>query len=250
MELTNQFVVSAPVEQAWSVLTDLERIAPCLPGAKLEGVEGDDYRGVVKVKVGPITAQYNGTASFVERDDSSYRAVLRAAGRDTRGQGNASATITAQLVPDGERTRVEIRTDLTITGKVAQFGRGALAEVSEKLLAQFVENLESTVLGGAPEAVPPKQAPSEPAPPEQTPTEPASEPTRPQAAEPAEPHVSAEEESNGRLQLDQPEPEPIDLLGVAGPSLLKRMLPMLGVVAAVLALGAVIRRSRRRHRVG
>nr|WP_208027354.1 SRPBCC family protein [Rhabdothermincola sediminis] len=232
--------MSAPVEQAWSVLTDLERIAPCLPGAKLEGVEGEDYRGVVKVKVGPITAQYQGTASFAERDDSSWRAVLRAAGRDTRGQGNASATITAQLVPDGERTRVEIRTDLTITGKVAQFGRGALAEVSEKLLAQFVENLESTVLGGASDVVPP----------EQTPTEPASEPTRPQAAEPAEPHVSAEEESNGRLQLDRPEPEPIDLLGVAGPSLLKRMLPLLGVVAAVLALGAVIRRSRRRHRVG
>jgi carbon monoxide dehydrogenase subunit G len=242
VELRNEFEVSAPVEQAWSVLTDLERIAPCLPGAKLEGVEGEEYRGVVKVKVGPITAQYKGTASFAERDDSSYRAVLRAAGRDTRGQGNASATITAQLVPDGERTRVEIRTDLTITGKVAQFGRGALAEVSEKLLAQFVENLETTVLGDASEAMSPGQAPIEP-----PPLEPAPESTRQQAAEPAEPPVSAEAEGSGPLRLDQPEPEPIDLLGVAGPSLLRRMLPLVGVVTAVLALGAVIRRSRRRR---
>ncbi|WP_334141350.1 SRPBCC family protein [Rhabdothermincola sp.] len=247
MELTNEFEVRAPVEQAWSVLTDLERIAPCLPGAKLEGVEGEDYRGVVKVKVGPITAQYKGTASFAERDDSSYRAVLRAAGRDTRGQGNASATITAQLVPNGERTRVEIRTDLTITGKVAQFGRGALAEVSEKLLAQFVENLESTVLGDASEAMPPEQAPIEPPPLVPPPLEPAPESTSQQAAEPAEPPVSAEAGGSGPLRLVQPEPEPIDLLGVAGPSLLKRMLPLLGVVTAVLALGAVIRRSRRRR---
>src|SRR5947209_6742426 len=147
MELTNEFRVAAPVEQAWAVLTDVERIAPCLPGAQLQEVEGDEYRGVVKVKVGPITAQYKGAASFVERDEANLRAVLRAEGRDTRGQGNASATITATLTPDGDGTRVSVVTDLTVTGKVAQFGRGVMADVSAKLLGQFVQSLESTVLG-------------------------------------------------------------------------------------------------------
>src|SRR6202171_170837 len=98
MELTNEFRVGVPVEQAWAVLTDVERIAPCLPGAQLQEVEGDEYRGVVKVKVGPITAQYKGRASFIEQDTAGWKAVLKAEGRDTRGQGNASALVTATLV--------------------------------------------------------------------------------------------------------------------------------------------------------
>ncbi len=134
----------------WEVLTDVERIAPCLPGAELQEVEGDEYRGVVKVKVGPITASYRGTARFEEKDPVAHRGVLRAEGRETRGQGNASATITAVLSPSGEGTKVEVVTDLAITGKVAQFGRGVLADVSGKLLAQFVHNLETMVL--APDA--------------------------------------------------------------------------------------------------
>jgi uncharacterized protein len=146
MELTNDFRVNAPVEEAWKVLTDVERIAPCMPGAQLQEVEGDEYRGIVKVKVGPITAQYKGAATFVEKDDSAHRAVLRADGRDTRGQGNASAMITATLVEDGGGTKVTVVTDLTVTGKVAQFGRGVMADVSEKLLGQFVKNLEARVL--------------------------------------------------------------------------------------------------------
>src|SRR4051812_236086 len=134
MELTNEFNVGVPVEQAWSVLTDVERIAPCMPGAELQEIEGDEYRGVVKVKVGPITAQYKGKATFVERDDSAHRAVLRAEGRDTRGQGNANATITATLTPDGDSaTQVSVVTDLAVTGRVAQFGRGVLNDVSVKL---------------------------------------------------------------------------------------------------------------------
>ena len=104
MELTNEFRVGVPVERAWEVLTDVERIAPCMPGAQLQEIEGDEYRGVVKVKVGPITAQYKGAARFVERDEAAHRAVLRAEGRETRGQGNANATITAQLDPDGDGT--------------------------------------------------------------------------------------------------------------------------------------------------
>ena len=148
MELNNEFSVSVPVDQAWAVLTDLERIAPCMPGAQLQEVEGDEYRGIVKVKVGPITAQYRGSARFVELDKDGHRAVLKAEGRDTRGQGNASATVVATLVPGGSSTTVGIQTDLSVTGKVAQFGRGVLADVSAKLLDQFVKRLEADVLSG------------------------------------------------------------------------------------------------------
>ena len=99
MELTNEFRVDRPIDETWNVLTDVERIAPALPGAQLQEIEGDEYRGIVKVKVGPITAQYKGKATFVEKDDTNHKAVLRAEGRDTKGQGNASALITATLVP-------------------------------------------------------------------------------------------------------------------------------------------------------
>ncbi|MGH9289395.1 MAG: SRPBCC family protein, partial [Acidimicrobiales bacterium] len=148
MDLTNEFRVGVPVEEAWKVLTDVERIAPCMPGAQLQEIEGDEYRGVVKVKVGPITAQYKGAARFVERDEAGHRAVLRAEGRETRGQGNANATITALLEPDGDGTKISVTTDLTITGRVAQFGRGVLADVSAKLLGQFADCLESKLLAG------------------------------------------------------------------------------------------------------
>lgn len=146
MELNNEFEVAVPVSTAWGVLTDLERIAPCMPGAQLEEVEGDEYRGLVRVKVGPITASYKGVAKFLEKDDAGHKAVLKAEGRETRGQGNASATITALLAESAAGTKVTVATDLNITGKVAQFGRGVLAEVSGKLLDQFVQNLEKTVL--------------------------------------------------------------------------------------------------------
>ena len=147
MELSNEFEVAVPVEQAWAVLTDIERIAPCLPGAQLQEIDGNEFKGIVKVKVGPITAQYKGAATFVEKDDDAHKAVLSASGRDTRGQGNASATIVAQLEPRGDgATHVSVLTDLAVTGKVAQFGRGVMADVSAKLLDQFVQNLETTVL--------------------------------------------------------------------------------------------------------
>lgn len=149
MELSNDFTVDVSVSEAWGVLTDLERIAPCMPGATLESVEGEEYKGVVKVKVGPVTAQYRGTATFVERDEASHRAVVRAEGRETRGQGGASATITASLEASGGSTRVSVLTELSITGRAAQFGRGVMADVSNKLLGQFVEALESTVLNGS-----------------------------------------------------------------------------------------------------
>src|SRR5919109_2994363 len=141
MELTNEFRVAAPADTVWQALTDVERIAPCMPGAELQSVEGDEYKGVVKVKVGPITAQYKGAARFASRDDAIHKAVLEAEGRETRGQGNASATITASLEPDGDGTKVSVATDLKISGRVAQFGRGVLADVSGKLIDQFADCL-------------------------------------------------------------------------------------------------------------
>ena len=147
MEINNSFEVKAPIDVAWATLTDLARIAPCLPGATLTSVEGDIYKGHVTVKVGPIVAKFGGQAIFQERNDTEHRAVLKGEGRDSTGKGNASAIITAQLeVVDANTTRCTVSTDLTITGKIAQFGRGALADVSDKLLKQFVINLETTVL--------------------------------------------------------------------------------------------------------
>ena len=147
MEINNSFEVKAPIGIAWATLTDLARIAPCLPGATLTSVEGDIYKGHVTVKVGPIIAKFGGQAIFQERNDALHRAVLKGEGRDSGGKGNASAIITAQLEAiDANTTRCTVNTALTITGKIAQFGRGALADVSDKLLKQFVINLETSVL--------------------------------------------------------------------------------------------------------
>jgi carbon monoxide dehydrogenase subunit G len=227
MELINTFEVSVPIETAWKVLTDVERIAPCLPGAQLQEIEGEEYRGIVKVKVGPIQAQYKGKATFLERDDVNFKAVLDAAGRDTRGQGNASAIITAQLEAAGESTLVTVTTDLTVTGKVAQFGRGVLADVSAKILTQFVDNLEQTVLVDdsivAPVAEVPAAAP---------------------VASDAPAAVSAEEAPTIR-KIDQPEPEAINLLEQAGSPVLKRAVPVLGVAIGALIVYGLIRRRRK-----
>ncbi|MET7376370.1 SRPBCC family protein [Micromonospora arida] len=143
MKITNEFAVAVPIDEAWAVLTDLEGIAPCLPGAQLTGVDGDVYRGRVKVKVGPVISEFAGTARFVEKDDAAYRGVIDAKGRDARSTGNASALVTAHLRPDGPRTLVSVDTDLKISGKLAQFGSGMIKEVSGKLVAQFVANLEA-----------------------------------------------------------------------------------------------------------
>ncbi|TVT25359.1 SRPBCC family protein [Amycolatopsis acidiphila] len=148
MDLSNTFTVNLPVEDTWKVLTDLERVAPCLPGAALLGVEGDAYRGAVKIKVGPVSAQYQGIARFVEKDDQAYRAVIRAEGKDVGGQGNAAATVTATLTQQGDGTKVDVRTDLALSGRVAQFGRGVIADVSNKLLGQFVRRLEDEFASG------------------------------------------------------------------------------------------------------
>jgi carbon monoxide dehydrogenase subunit G len=141
VEIRNAFDVPATPEVAWEVLTDLERIAPCLPGAQLTGREGERYLGTVKVKVGPITAAYRGEARFEERDAERRVAVLRAEGREQRGQGRASALVTATLTPQGEGTHVDVVVDLQIQGRVAQFGRGVLQDVSAQLMGEFARQL-------------------------------------------------------------------------------------------------------------
>ncbi len=211
--LNHTFAVSVPIAEAWNVLTNVERIAPCLPGAQLLEVEGDTYRGVVKVKVGPIQAQFKGQASFVERDDNNYRAVLKGEGRDTGGKGNASAIITAQLTAiDAASTRVDVNTDLSITGKVAQFGRGALADVSDKLLAQFSDNLNNLIASEPAVAAP--------------------APVAPVADDAGQPVVR---------KIDGPEAAPINLIETAGSTIVKRALPVVaGVAVLVLLLIAIL----------
>lgn len=260
MELVNEFTVNADIDTTWATLTDVERIAPCMPGAQLTEIEGDTYRGTVSVKVGPITAKFKGEANFVEQDVEAHKAVLKAAGRDTGGKGNASALITAQLSPVGDATHVKVTTDLTITGKVAQFGRGALADVSTKLIDQFVQQLETTVLNEPPtvadaaESAPPAKAAPKPKKAPAAKKAAASAPAAESAAAtdtaavadavaadaaaetvvadaaPAEPTVR---------KIDAPEAQPIDLIDTAGGAMLKRLLP-LGLVAVLLLL--VLRR--------
>jgi carbon monoxide dehydrogenase subunit G len=239
MELTNDFRVAVPPATAWAVLTDVERIAPCMPGAQLQEVAGDEYRGVVKVKVGPITAQYKGAATFVELDEAAHKAVLKAEGRETRGQGNASATITATLTADGDGTKVSVVTDLTVTGKVAQFGRGVMADVSAKLLNQFVASLESTVLSG--DAKPAAAA------------EPAAEETATDEPPAATPAASASKSAPAATtatapvvrKIDSPEVAPIDLLDSAGAPVAKRVAPIVALVAIGWLLRVLIRRRRK-----
>jgi carbon monoxide dehydrogenase subunit G len=142
MEIRNEMHVGAPIDEAWKLLTDIPAIAPCLPGAELTGKNGDDFEGRMKVKVGPITAEYQGTARITELNETDHRVLLTANGRDSRGAGNASAEIVAEMELDGEGTRVTIVTDLKVSGKVAQFGRGVMADISKKLLGQFAECIE------------------------------------------------------------------------------------------------------------
>jgi carbon monoxide dehydrogenase subunit G len=242
MELTNDFRVALPVERAWAVLTDVERIAPCLPGAQLKEIEGDEYRGIVKVKVGPITAQYKGQAKFLSLDAEKHVAVLRAEGRETRGQGNANATITATLTPDGDGTAVAILTELTITGRVAQFGRGVLADVSAKLLDQFVADLEKTVLVDDPDAAPVEAVEVELEDPIEATQPDAEAPEVPQTADPA-PEADAVPAPTIR-KIDSPEPAPVDLISTAGSPVVRRVTPVLVAIAALWILKKLLTRNK------
>jgi carbon monoxide dehydrogenase subunit G len=162
MKIANEFTVSAPIEDAWNVLTDLEQVIPLMPGAQMTGREGDDVLGKVKVKVGPVTSEFSGKVHFVEQDPTAHRAIIDGKGKEARGTGNAAATVTAQLHEAGDHTRVTVDTDLKIVGKLAQFGSSMLQQVSEKLLGQFVESLEAKLAADSAPAAPAQngQAPS------------------------------------------------------------------------------------------
>ena len=151
IELDNSFTVPVPPEQAWDVLLDVERIAPCMPGASVTSIEGDEVAGQVKVKLGPLSLAYKGTAKFTEKDQENHTIAIEASGKETRGAGTASATVQAGLKPADEEghTLVSIHTALNVTGRPAQFGRSLLPEVSGKLIAQFASNLEAMIAGGA-----------------------------------------------------------------------------------------------------
>jgi uncharacterized protein len=235
MELENDFVVPVPKAQAWAVLMDVERIAPCMPGATFDGYEGDGFKGRVKVKLGPITVTYGGTARFVERDEAAGRAVIEAAGKEARGPGTASATIRAQLDDEGSSTRVKVLTDLNVTGKPAQFGRGVMAEVGAKLIGQFATCLADQLGQDAA----PDEAPA---------ATPAAEPVATQAAEPAVAAPASPAEPTPAAAPDTASPRPtadaIDLIDAAGVPVLKRAVP---VVVALLGL-FVLWRLLRRHR--
>ena len=154
MELLHEFTVPVPVDEAWRALLDIERVAPCMPGATVQDYDGKTVNGSVKVKVGPITVTYRGTAVFEEQDEDAHRVVLIASGRETRGQGTARATVTGTLMGQDGGTAVSVRTDLTVTGRPAQFGRGVMAEVGDRIIGRFAQNLAEQ-LGDEPQETPP-----------------------------------------------------------------------------------------------
>ena len=236
-QIVNEFTVNRPIDEAWPIICDLERIAPCLPGAQLEEIEGDVYRGRVKVKLGPITAQFKGEAQMVERDDDAHTAKMHAKGRDTGGRGNAEADISAtaqSLSPTS--TKCTVIADLNISGKVAQFGRGTMNDVSKKLMDQFAVNL-NTMLD--------EQGTDEPA---------ATEPTAEPATE-TDPSTTSGDDATGSTdatasaspsdeapkvrKIEGPAAEPVDLADMAGAAVLKRAVPAL---LALLLLFLVLRR--------
>ncbi|MBA3744527.1 SRPBCC family protein [Sporichthya sp.] len=218
MELQHEFTVPVPVERAWEILNDVEGIAPCMPGAVVDEVRSAEAGGQVqvdgrvKVKLGPISVTYSGTATFLEVDEAARRLVVKAAGKETRGSGTANATITAVLTDKGDSTSVAVTTDLAITGKPAQFARGVMVDVSNKLLGQFVDCLSAKITAPAETAAG----------------------TTPITA--SAPQAAANGHGTPRAIPPRAEPEAIDLLGTAGTPVLKRLVPVAAVVAVLLFL--------------
>jgi carbon monoxide dehydrogenase subunit G len=212
MQLEHRLSVPAPIDVVWPALLDPERVAPCVPGATLTGVEGETFNGTVKVKVGPITLLYKGTGTFTETDEQGRRAVLKADAKDTRGNGTVKATVTLTLTDEGDHTTGTVATDLSITGKPAQFGRGMIADVGGKIIEQFAACLSEKLAVAA------------------TPSQPA-----------------AASEAADAAKASQPEEvEPLDLVQYARSSVLKRVGPLVAVAMLVLIAGALVRRLRSR----
>ena len=199
MRIENDMHVAASIDEAWALLTNIPAIAPCLPGAELTGHEGDTYEGTMKVKVGPVTAEYAGSATVLEMDEANRTVKLTASGRDKRGAGNASAEIEATMVEVDGGTTVSIGTDLKVSGKVAQFGRGVMADVSKKLLGQFAECIESKL----------------------------------QAGDEADEAADGAGDTSGSGSRDD---EVLDLLDVAGGAVAKRVVPVVAAVVVAVIL--------------
>ncbi len=224
MDLSHRFVVPASVETTWAAFNDLERIAPCFPGATIASVEGDDFSGSVKVKLGPIAMLYNGSGTFVERDESQHRAVIKATGKDKRGNGTAGVTVVAHMLAEGEGTAVELTSDLSITGKPAQFGRGVMQDVSDKLLGQFVDCIAGQLGEEAP--TPSTDPTVEPAVAEQAPTG-VAPPSAPAATSPPAQQAPAAE---------------LNLMSAVLPVMLRRYgLPLAGIVVIAVIIWFVAR---------
>ncbi len=239
MKLEHSFTVPADLDTVWQAVLDPERVAPCMPGATLTEVNGDAFKGSVKVKMGPISLLYKGSGEFLTKDESTRTVVMKASGKDARGNGTASATVTVTLTADGAATTGSVATDLSITGKPAQFGRGLISEVGGKILDTFATCLATKL---APETTPIEAA--------EVPKLSVVEKERSEAAETGKEAgeaaaAHAPPPSKPKLTVaEEPEAEPIDLLSYAGPSVLKRAAPLLALAAAVLAFVTL----RRRHR--
>ncbi len=237
-KLLNEFTVIRPIEETWKVLTDIERIAPCMPGATLEEIAGDVFRGTVKVKLGAIATAFKGQATFIERDDTNHRAVLKAEGRDTTGKGNAAAEITAHLEEvDPATTKVVVETDLHITGKVAQFGRGIMGDVSKKLINQFATNLNTMIAQPESAAAPAVDNTAAAA----SADAPESGTTNGESA--ASSVRDGAIRDSGVRKINGPAAAPIELSDVAGSAILKRILPLIGGLVLLFIIARRLRRS-------
>ena len=234
MKLENEFTVEVSVEDVWEVLLDLERVTPCLPGAALTEESGDEYKGEMKVRLGPVSQEYEGTVKIEEADESEHRAVLKANGKDARGQGTASATITSTLQDEGNgSTKVRVETDMQLTGRAAQFGRGVQQDVAEKLLNRFAECLENEIMGGgAEEELEPDASEVEPS---------EEEPSTDGAAEGSADGEAGEEEGQPRRRIIQQdkEVEPLDLGEASQEAVIKRLKAAAPVAAGFIA-GALV----------
>lgn len=255
MRLDHEFTVPAPIGEVWQAVVDPERVAPCMPGATLTKVEGDKFSGTVKVKLGPISLLYKGNGEFLEKDDAAHKVTIKASGKDSRGAGTAAATVTLTLTESDGGTHGSVATDLSITGKPAQFGRGLISEVGGKILDTFAGCLSGKLAPAAEPAPAPKAAAATPSP--TATTEPVAKPepavkpapttadinTEPKAA--SEPKAAASERPPLRSVPAAPETEAIDLLDYAGQSVLKRVAPVLLAIAAVVGLVAIVRALRK-----
>ncbi len=255
MDLTHRFSVPASVEEAWRAFNNLEALAPCFPGATITNIDGDDFSGSVKIKLGPIALVYNGSGTYAERDGDARRVVIEARGKDKRGNGTATATVTASFHENGDQTDVEVVTDLAITGKPAQFGRGVISDISDKLLDQFVNCVSGRFTEGLGEEPPAEdqaddfaESASEQtielgAVPEETDGDASDVGEDPPAQRPAEPiQPAGPPKFTPPRDLSQPD---FDVFATIGPVLLKRFGPALAVIAILaFAVIKIIKRNR------